>query len=126
MPAPKKYNSRKVATPSPSVSRVLTLEGGAKSQDAIEDRKSRKRVQNRIAQQCAREKQAAYSKQFGTLAGIIKLSTTTERESTESLNVQLALIEENNKLRDALLRMRKKMLSLSSALGGVAGKKRPL
>jgi len=33
----------------------------------------------------------------------------------------MSLIEENKDLRDALLRMRKKMLSFSSASAGVAG-----
>jgi hypothetical protein len=107
----------------------MSPKNGAKSKeskDTLQDRRSRKRVQNRISQQCVREKQAAYSKQLEALAGMIKSSTKMDCESTASnsahLKIQMALIEENRELRDALLRMRKKMLSLSSAVGAVAGK----
>jgi hypothetical protein len=90
-----------------------------------QDRINRKRVQNRISQQCVREKQLAHQKRLETLAEIIKSSTEADATSTESqnalLNNQMSLIDENRDLRDALLRMRKKMLSLSSAVAAVAG-----
>lgn len=89
-----------------------------------QDRINRKRVQNRISQQCVREKQLAHQKRLEALAEIIRTSTEADSTSTESknalLNNQMSLIEENRDLRDALLRMRKKMLSLSSAVAAVA------
>lgn len=96
------------------------------SKETVKDRKSRKRLQNRISQQCVREKQVVYSKQIEALAGLIKSSANVDHESavskTAHLNMQMALMEENRQFRDALLSMRKKMLSLSSAVGAVAGR----
>ena len=97
-----------------------------KDKEKNQDRINRKRVQNRISQQCVREKQLAHAKRLEALAEVIKTSTEADATSaaTQSnlLNNQLALIEENRDLRDALLRMRKKMLSLSSAVAAAAGK----
>jgi hypothetical protein len=90
-----------------------------------QDRINRKRTQNRISQQCLREKQLAHAQRLEALAEVIKTSTETDVTSAAAqnslLNSQLALIEENRDLRDALLRMRKKMLSLSSAVAAAAG-----
>jgi hypothetical protein len=97
-----------------------------KDKEKNQDRINRKRVQNRISQQCVREKQLAHAKRLEALAEVIKTSTEADATSaaTQSnlLNNQLALIEENRDLRDELLRMRKKMLSLSSAVAAAAGK----
>ncbi|KAF1812765.1 hypothetical protein P152DRAFT_481672 [Eremomyces bilateralis CBS 781.70] len=89
-----------------------------------QERINRKREQNRISQQCLRERQLAHSKQLETLASIMKISTGEDADHSSLraalMSNQLALIEENKDLREALLRMRKKTLSLSAALSAVA------
>jgi len=130
MPPSSRNSSGTQSTTAPARENIAENKAkGKESKETVKDRRSRKRLQNRISQQCVREKQAVYSKQIEALAGLIKSSTNVDRESANSqnaqLNMQMALIEENKELRDALLRMRKKMLSLSSAVGAVAGKAVP-
>lgn len=99
-----------------------------RERDKQQDRINRKRVQNRISQQAIRERQAAHQKQFETLQTIIDTSLSTESGSDASsqisvLGQHLSLLEENRELREALLRMRKKLLSLNSATAAIADDK---
>ncbi|KAF4310595.1 putative tRNA 2 -phosphotransferase 1 protein [Botryosphaeria dothidea] len=81
----------------------------------------RKRKQNRISQQCLREKKNAASSSFfeQLSADVRALREGCERsgqvDTAELLAINEGLVEENRNLREALLRMRKKLLSLSSA-----------
>lgn len=79
--------------------------------DAIKAQKQlKKRIQNRNSQKCYREKQLSYVR---TLENIVNSvggapgGTVGEGE--------LRLIRKNKELQDALLRLRKKFLSLSTA-----------
>ena len=95
-----------------------------------QDRVNRKREQNRISQKCMREKRLACASQLDDMAEVIKLSSQGQSEvggdaQNAGLARQLALIEENRDIKDALLRMRKKMLSLSYAAAAVAGRLSP-
>lgn len=81
--------------------------------DSMEQQKrDKKRAQNRRAQQCYREKQAARMKQLAEMVQELESSSTTEAKDGRS---QLELLKENQSLRESLLRMRKSLLSLSSA-----------
>lgn len=85
-------------------------------------RANRKRAQNRLSQQCVREKRRAQSKHLDLLTTVIRSSTSDEAESQESLVfAQLELVKENEELKDALLRLRKKLLSVSTAAAAAAG-----
>jgi hypothetical protein len=108
-----------------SLSRKKPAPAFEKSRDE-QDRSHRKREQNRISQKCLRERQLAHSIQLETLAGIMKASTEAGADAGSShraalMSNQLALIDDNKALQEALFRMRKKALSLSAALADVAG-----
>jgi hypothetical protein len=95
-----------------------------REQSKLSDRVTRKRLQNRLSQQCVREKRLAHAKQFEALRDMPKLAHTSQlsQELWETLKAeQLALAEENRRLKDALLKMRKKLLSLSSMAAMTAG-----
>ncbi|KAI9834057.1 MAG: hypothetical protein M1819_003342 [Sarea resinae] len=94
---------------------------------AANQRAVRKRAQNRISQQCFREKQLAHTRQLESFIAAIKETNETNETRADGqvmrqplLNAHLSLIEENQRMRDALLRMRKKFLSLSSAAAAAA------
>jgi hypothetical protein len=91
-----------------------------------QERTQRRRIQNRISQQCVRERRLARAKQLESLKTMIKTSlnpstATPEPSQNALLSAQLELTNENKELKDALLRMRKKLLSLSSAAAAAAG-----
>lgn len=92
-----------------------------------QERANRKRIQNRISQQCVREKHLAQQKQLETMKSILQSSVTGEEVPTaasqKALAQHLELLDENRDLREALLRMRKKFLSLSSATAAIANDK---
>jgi hypothetical protein len=99
----------------------------AKEKAKEEDRANRRRTQNRISQQCIREKAQARTRQLEALSEMVKPIMQTSYSSGEEsrsalIEHQLALIEENKELREALLEMRKKLLSLSSASSAIASK----
>ncbi|KAI9763556.1 MAG: hypothetical protein M1840_000418 [Geoglossum simile] len=89
-------------------------------EDAVEQRKrDKKRVQNRLSQQCYREKQASYIKQLERFVENVQAagsgSADIPSQLQEMQRKQLRLMKENQELREAILRMRKKLLSLSTA-----------
>jgi hypothetical protein len=95
-------------------------------EDAVEQRKrDKKRVQNRLSQQCYREKQASYIKQLERFVENVQSagsgSADTPSQLQEMQKKQLRLMKENQELREAILRMRKKLLSLSTAASTSAG-----
>jgi len=81
-------------------------------------RADRKRVQNRISQQCLREKQLAHTRQLESFLEIIKSSNDESKNNEDRystlLDAHLKLIEEKRQLEDALFRLRKRLLSLSN------------
>lgn len=86
-------------------------------QPKLSDRITRKRLQNRLSQQCVREKRLAHAKQLESHREMPKLADTSQlsEELWEAWKEErLALTEENRRLKDSLLEMRKKWLSLSS------------
>lgn len=91
--------------------------------EAIGSRADRKRVQNRISQQCVREKRAAKTKHLELLADVLQAGDGKQGKSREALvNAQLEMLRENEELKEALLRLRKKFLSLSTAAAAAACK----
>lgn len=91
----------------------------------IDNKADRKRVQNRISQQCSREKQLARTRHLESVMDLVKsnASTTSSSHSNNApaIEAHLKLITENEQLRDALFRMRKKLLSLSHMAATAAG-----
>ncbi|KAI9777760.1 MAG: hypothetical protein M1839_008555 [Geoglossum umbratile] len=85
--------------------------------DAEQRRRDKKRVQNRLSQQCSREKQVSYIKQLERFVEDIRSPEAGLEDPQAQLQhlqkKHLALMKENQKLREASLRMRKKLLSLS-------------
>jgi hypothetical protein len=73
--------------------------------------RERKRLQNRISQQCFREKQATYIKHLEQFVSNIEGSNGFNDSDAAK---KLQLIRENHVLRESLLNMRKKLLSLSA------------
>lgn len=110
----------------PGYKRPRTASGEAHAQanekdfEKRQERINRKRAQNRVSQQCIREKAHAHARQLEALTEMIKSTTQSDSQSDLSshkalMQSHLKLIEENRELKDALLRMRKKFLSLGSA-----------
>ena len=90
---------------------------------AQNDRAARKRVQNRISQKCIREKQLAQSQHLASFLDLIQASRKGgDGSQTALIESHLKLLEENQKMKTSLLRMRKKMLSLSNSARTTAGK----
>ncbi|GAB7354596.1 hypothetical protein MBLNU459_g5037t3 [Dothideomycetes sp. NU459] len=86
-------------------------------------KEDRKRVQNRISQQCLREKQLARTRHLESVMNLIKSSTGTaqgQSGNAAGMESQLKLISEIEQLREALFRMRKKLLSLSNMAAAAA------
>ena len=81
----------------------------------------RKRAQNRISQQCLREKNAAYVRNLENAVELLQNTITDNdgggcRDRYETLvEAHLKLLKENQRLEEALFRLRKKLLSLSNA-----------
>jgi hypothetical protein len=86
-------------------------------------------VQNRISQQCLREKQLAHTRQLESFLEIIKSSNDESKNNEDRystlLDAHLKLIEEKRQLEDALFRLRKRLLSLSNIASTAAGKQLP-
>lgn len=109
--------------------RSRAMSGRKRAASAVESgemesdtRAIRKRAQNRLSQQCVREKRRAQSKHLDLLTSVIESSTGDQAECNESLvSAQLELVKENEELKDALLRLRKKLLSVSTAAAAAAG-----
>ncbi|GME55895.1 putative tRNA 2 -phosphotransferase 1 protein [Neofusicoccum parvum] len=87
----------------------------------------RKRKQNRISQQCLREKKAAMGggpalDRLGADMRALRdgCERTGQVDAARLLAVSEGLVDENRALREALLRMRKKLLSLSGAADSAA------
>lgn len=120
-PASKRTRARKSSLRDETPARSLSPGERDKQQDRI----TRKRIQNRISQQSIREKQLAHQRQLESLKSIIETSVAAGSGSDASsemsiLSNHLNLLEENRELREALLRMRKKLLSMSSAAAAIA------
>ncbi|KAF5568660.1 hypothetical protein FPHYL_2676 [Fusarium phyllophilum] len=82
------------------------------------DPTERKRAQNRISQQCLREKNITYIRNLEeTIELLQKVATGSDPQDRYSvlLDAHLKLIAENRKLEDALLRLRRKLLSFGQA-----------
>ncbi|KAI8408905.1 hypothetical protein FOFC_11855 [Fusarium oxysporum] len=78
------------------------------------DPSERKRAQNRISQQCLREKNITYIRNLEETIDLLqKVATGSDPQDRYPvlLDAHLKLIAENRKLEDALLRLRKKLLS---------------
>ncbi|KAG5803460.1 hypothetical protein H9Q74_011529 [Fusarium xylarioides] len=87
------------------------------------DPSERKRAQNRISQQCLREKNITYIRNLEeTIELLQKVATDSDPQDRYSvlLDAHLKLIAENRKLEDALLRLRKKLLSFGQAATAAA------
>ncbi|KAI1017524.1 hypothetical protein LB504_003941 [Fusarium proliferatum] len=87
------------------------------------DPSERKRAQNRISQQCLREKNITYIRNLEeTIELLQKVATGSDPQDRYSvlLEAHLKLIAENRKLEDALLRLRKKLLSFGQAATAAA------
>lgn len=78
---------------------------------------SRKRTQNRIAQQCLRERRAASSRHMDNMFETMHFATETDlsQRYTVLLEAHMNLARENQLMEDALFRLRKKLLSLSNS-----------
>ncbi|PCD32651.1 hypothetical protein AU210_008897 [Fusarium oxysporum f. sp. radicis-cucumerinum] len=87
------------------------------------DPSERKRAQNRISQQCLREKNITYIRNLEETIDLLqKVATGSDPQDRYSvlLDAHLKLIAENRKLEDALLRLRKKLLSFGQAANAAA------
>ena len=86
---------------------------------------ARRRVQNRISQQCRRERDSAKARHLRRLAVIQSMSTMNYADRySVLLQEHLKLIDDNENLREALLGVRKRLLSLSAAATAAAGTQR--
>ncbi|KAL7916779.1 hypothetical protein GGI35DRAFT_485940 [Trichoderma velutinum] len=82
---------------------------------------ARRRVQNRISQQCRRERGSAKARHLHRLAIVQSMSTMNyEDRYSALLQEHLKLIDDNESLREALLGLRKRFLSLSAAATAAA------
>ena len=88
-------------------------------------RREKKRVQNRLSQQSCREKQASYVRQLERFVENIQAAPGVGVDSpsyVQQLQARLwSCMKENQELREGMLQMRKKMLSLSVAASSGAG-----
>lgn len=78
---------------------------------------ARKRTQNRIAQQCLRERRAASSRHMDNVFNTMKFASEADQSQRFAvlLEAHMKLVKENELMEDALFRLRKKLLSLSNA-----------
>ena len=97
--------------------------------DSGPDNTNRKRAQNRTSQQCLREKNLAYVRSLEDTVQLLQSAIASDNDDTEGqqdrytklLEAHLKQMKENQALRDALLRLRKKLLSFSNAAAAAAG-----
>jgi hypothetical protein len=82
-----------------------------------EQQRERKRLQNRISQQCFREKQVSYVRHLEQFVESIEKS---EGFGGTAPAERLRLIRENHVLRESLLQIRKKLLSLGAQVSSLA------
>ncbi|RSL75985.1 hypothetical protein CEP51_010387 [Fusarium floridanum] len=85
--------------------------------------RGRKRAQNRISQQCLREKNLAHVRSLEETVALLQQAVSSGDQGSRYatlLETHLKLMEENRRLQDALLRLRKKLLSLSNAASAAA------
>ena len=103
--------------------KATTSSSGA--EPSVETEKTRrKRTQNRISQRCLREKQVAQTRQMTVFQDLLKATRSKGDGDGDRRLVEegLRLMQENQEMREALLRMRKKLLSLSNSSAVAAGK----
>ena len=106
---------------SESSRRRASKRGASDEKEAESDRAARKRVQNRISQKCIREKQAAQTQHLAAFWEMIQSSRNSNGDnSTALMEAHLKLLEDNQKMKTALLRMRKKLLSISNSAAAAA------
>ncbi|KAJ5239858.1 hypothetical protein N7468_004477 [Penicillium chermesinum] len=84
---------------------------------ADDQQREKKRLQNRISQQCFREKQATYIRHLEQFVDSIEKA---DGFSTTNAAENLRLIRENHALRESLNQMRKKLLSFSAQAASMA------
>lgn len=89
----------------------------------------RKRAQNRISQQCHREKNTAYIRSLESTVELLQKAASCNNDGGERqkdgyatlVEAHLKLVKENQRLEEALFRLRKKLLSLSNSAATAAG-----
>ncbi|KAF9776848.1 hypothetical protein IL306_004902 [Fusarium sp. DS 682] len=87
------------------------------------DSSERKRAQNHISQQCLREKNLTYIRNLEETIDVLqKVATGSDPHGRYSvlLDAHLKLIQENQRLEEALLRLRKKLLSIGQSATAAA------
>ena len=98
--------------------------------DSAPDNSGRKRAQNRTSQQCLREKNLAYVRNLEETVQLLRSAAAASNDNgcgggqdryTVLLEAHLKQMKENQTLREALLRLRKKLLSMSNAAAAAAG-----
>ncbi|KAL3474471.1 hypothetical protein BJX99DRAFT_260403 [Aspergillus californicus] len=82
-----------------------------------DQQRERKRIQNRISQRCFREKQGSYIQHLERFVSTIE---NTEGFGSREATERLELIHENHALRESLLQMKKKLLSLGAQVTSLA------
>lgn len=114
MASPKQDNFRIGGRPKPR--------GKAPENDKRQDQTNKRKMQNRISQQMLREKTQAHARQLESLASIMKTHDATDMSAQYNalLSAHLNVLEKNRELNEALLRMRKKLLSMSTASAAAA------
>ncbi|KAH0560054.1 hypothetical protein GP486_003427 [Trichoglossum hirsutum] len=106
---------------------VAATDNNANAADAPKQhRRDKKRAQNRISQQCKRERQASYIRQLERFAEDIQPSATgLEGPQAQLQHLQTKhsdLLRENQELREGLMKMRKKLISLGAAAASCAAR----
>ncbi|KAF7554732.1 hypothetical protein G7Z17_g2711 [Cylindrodendrum hubeiense] len=104
---------------SPVESTVQAESGGRKRKVLTRTDKAtdRKRTQNRISQQCARERQTAYIRQMESFIDLLRSSTekdTNDTEYTKLLKAHLKLLDDKRNAEESLFRFRQKLLSVGN------------
>lgn len=86
-------------------------------------KQSRKRAQNRISQQCRRERDSARARHLEHALTAIQSTSNLDCEDRYSALVQshLRLLDDNENLQEALFNFRKRLLSMSNAAAAAAG-----
>lgn len=106
----------------PAESRGRKRKASTRTGDQATDRK---RTQNRISQQCARERQTAYIRQMESFIDLLRSSTegdTDDAEYTKLLKAHLKLLDEKRNAEESLFRFRQKLLSVGNMATSAAGK----
>lgn len=85
-------------------------------------KQSRKRAQNRISQQCRRERDSARARHLEHALTAIQSTSNLDCEDRYSALVQshLRLLDDNENLQEALFNFRKRLLSMSNAAAAAA------